>query len=125
MSTIVNEGEILKVFLTKNRISKTGLAKKMGVSRTTIHNWLDLAIIPRETLKLVGQKLGVDFFEIIKNEIDKEDHFENTIYLNALKKKPADNPINFIEVTIQLDGSKEKLEMAVNQLISLNNALRS
>ena len=116
MKNEIHEGEALRVFLDKEKIEITNLAKELNVSRTTVYNWLEMPKLKFDNLQKLRKQLRIDFLREINISSSKDLESE------VLAKETYST--SNLSITINLDGTSEKLESAIKKLIDLNDALK-
>ena len=113
---IKNEGELFRIYLKTKKIKISDLSKSSGVSRSTIYNWIHQPKLDLNNKALLEEILGEDIFNNFsnKNSSKSPDPFE--------VKKPGLS--NQIGVTVFLNGTSEQLEVAIKQIIKINESLK-
>lgn len=97
----------------------------MNITRPTLYNWFELAVIPYDNLEKASDALGIDLFEEIKKEFGgKEIKFYKPIDPPQVQdKNRAVYLSEKVQVSISLDGSADHLEVTIAKLRAMNQAL--
>ncbi|MFC5191988.1 helix-turn-helix domain-containing protein [Algoriphagus aquatilis] len=109
MTDKILEGKFLKDFIKSNKFSIKTLSEKMGVSRQTIYNWYNEEILGIELIEKLNDAIGHDFLKELKKLKNQE---------------PPKKRNSLLGITIFLDGSPEKLENGIKELIAFNEKLK-
>jgi lambda repressor-like predicted transcriptional regulator len=115
MKSIEHHGEYLSKVLRIKHVNVSELARKLEVSRQTIHNWYDAVYIPEERWEMIGNIIGVDLVsEVFPTSKNSSNESAQSPYLP-----------NHITVNIDLNGDDDILEMAIKKLTKINEVLKS
>src|SRR5690554_5537667 len=107
-----HRGEIVKETIESNGMSVTKLASILKVSTQTMYNFFKNEKLPKIKIEQIGKALDHDFSA----------EFPKLFGVKVDQVTAAAGDV-FVKVTVELDGSLEKMEGAIEKIRSINNAL--
>jgi transposase-like protein len=120
---IQHHGEYLFKKLRKNHINVSDLARQIGVSRQTVHNWYDQIFIPKDRWRTLSEATGIDLVAEVFSDVEKySDHPESH---TSAAEELSTYLSNKISISVHLDGNDAVLEKAIQKLIKINEVLKN
>jgi hypothetical protein len=121
-----HHGEILEKILRQKSVNITSLAKDINVSKQSVYNWFDAMYLSDEKWEMIGKAIDYDFSKDIPTLANpfkgspqdiKRMRLEEEFEHSAMSQK--------ISLNIELNGDDRLLQLTINKLKVLNEALKS
>ena len=121
---IMNENQRLKLLIQTLGISQAEFARKLGVSRSLISEYLSgRKRIPDKTLRLISHTFGVSYewLKYGKGEMWEKGGEEVPVWLREFMKKASDKDVRIVQALIEMleevpEEEKDLLFMMLKKL---------